>query len=128
MEEKPFTFGVACRLIKLKNIEESMKIIKFLNDSGINCKFKIAGDGPEKTYLISVAHKLGILDKVEFLGYLNNLNDFYSSIDCYLISSSTEDLPISMIEALSFGKLVLSRGIGGIPEILQKCDALIYEP
>ena len=126
-EEKPFTFGVACRLIKLKNIEESMQIIKYLNDSGINCKFKIAGDGPEKSYLISKAKELDILDKLEFLGHLEDLDEFYNSLDCYLISSFTEDLPISMLEALSFGKLILSRDVGGIPEILQRCDALIYK-
>lgn len=47
--------------------------------------------------------------------------------DCYILPSYIEGLPISILEALSFGKFVVSTKVGGIPEIVNDDNGLLFD-
>lgn len=54
------------------------------------------------------------------LGELQNAHSYLPYADIFLLPSNYEGLPISMLEALSFGKPVIASAVGGIPEVLQE--------
>lgn len=54
---------------------------------------------------------------VEFLGHQDNLADEYARADVYLQTSSTENMSLSVIEALRYGVPAVCTRIGGVPEI-----------
>lgn len=120
-------FGMACRLVKLKNIPAALNLVKFLISRGLDVRLHIAGEGPEFDSLKQLVLKLELSEKVTFLGYKNNLSQFYNEIDYYIISSDTEDLPLSMIEAMSFGKSIISKDVGGIREVLEGGIGLVID-
>ena len=117
--------GMASRLIPLKNIKGAIYMCSELIKKGLNIRLIIAGDGPEKKDLILYTEKLGIKDKVKFLGFCKNMKIFYEQIDVFCISSFTEDLPLSVIEALYCGKPIIASDVGEIPNILSNINCKI---
>jgi O-antigen biosynthesis protein len=78
-------------------------------------KFVMAGEGP---MLTKVLEKTDDLTNFEYLGVVANISDFFSQIDCLVISSETEGISLSAMEALSHGIPVLSTDVGGMRELL----------
>jgi len=122
---KIITLGMACRLIPLKNIPSVIKLVKFLNDSGMSVNLEIAGSGPEKERISNLINNLGLSQRVILLGFQSDLRDFYKKINVYVVSSETEDLPLSLAESMSYGCAVISSDVGGIKSIVDQGEGLI---
>jgi glycosyltransferase involved in cell wall biosynthesis len=78
--------------------------------------FVMAGDGPEKAALEARTHKLGIDDRVIFLGYRKDTPELLASCDLFVLPSVYEGLPLSILEAMAAEKAVVATAVGGIPE------------
>ncbi len=128
-EDKRRTIGMASRLIPLKNIEGALFMLSTLLKSDLDVDMIIAGDGPEKEKIEKYAVELGIVDRVTFLGFVSKMEQFYQQIDIYCISSFTEDLPLSVVEAMMTGKPVIASNVGGIPDIVNcvPCTHLVND-
>lgn len=84
-----------------------------------NERLHIAGDGPEKKIFVEMAKKLGITDRILFLGHLDqtHLQKEISEAKLVLVPSIWyENMPYSLLEALSAGKIVIASKLGGISE------------
>jgi glycosyltransferase involved in cell wall biosynthesis len=82
------------------------------------CRLVIVGDGPERAALTALAATLGIADRVEFAGYRRDTPDFYARFDVFALSSDTEQMPLSVIEAMASGLPVVSTDVGDVREML----------
>ena len=92
-------------------------------------KFIIVGDGEEKEQLHEQAKTKGLLDKVLFLGYRNDIQNIMSQLDFIVLSSLWEGLPLTPIEAYSVGKTVIGTAVDGTPEIIRDgVDGYLVEP
>jgi glycosyltransferase involved in cell wall biosynthesis len=79
----------------------------------------IAGDGPERPKLQRLAHELGVAERVRWLGWREDMNTLYLSLDCLLFNSDWEALSMTALEALSYSvPLVASIQHGGLGEIV----------
>jgi glycosyltransferase involved in cell wall biosynthesis len=80
----------------------------------------IAGDGPEATRLRRQAGRLGIADRVRFVGTVahTELPGYYNAADALILPSRSEGMPNVVLEALACGTAVLATAVGGIPEIM----------
>lgn len=124
---KKITLGIACRLIDLKQVDYTIKLCKELKRLGLPIDLKIAGDGPEKNNLIKLTEKLQLQTDVHFLGTVKNMPKFYDEIDCFILNSKVEDLPLSIVEALASGKTFIASNVGGIAELSLETESLIFE-
>ncbi|MFA5479240.1 MAG: glycosyltransferase family 4 protein [Candidatus Muiribacteriota bacterium] len=120
--EKIKTFGMAGRIVWLKGLEEAVEAFSICLIEYPNIKFVIAGEDitPEKKWEKSLKEKikkLGIEDKVEFMGFVDNIEDFYQKIDCLLLPSKKEPFGLVVIEALLRNKIVVA---SNTTEILSK--------
>jgi len=79
-------------------------------------KILFAGDGP-KLYLLK--KEIGNNKSFQVLGYVPNMNILYKEVDFVLLFSIKEGLPLSLIEAQSFGVPIICNDVGGNLEILQ---------
>ncbi len=93
---------IATRLIKEKNVDLIIKAFKNLNT---DYKLLIAGEGAEKANLIAMRDKLGLGDKVEFLGIIprDSALKLMSESEFYISASNTDGMPIAVLEAISAG-------------------------
>jgi glycosyltransferase involved in cell wall biosynthesis len=76
---------------------------------------------------MSLAKKFGISDNVIFHGYMDNACKILKYFDVFVMSSLTEGMPITLLEAMRAGMPIVATAVGGIPEALDggKCGILV---
>ena len=79
----------------------------------------VFGDGPMHSQMEDLAKKLGISDKVNFMGVFNNLGPIYKSASLLLLPSQHESFGLVALEALACGIPVVASRVGGLPEVIE---------
>ena len=74
----------------------------------------VVGDGAERAGLEAAAHQLGIADRVCFTGHMTRTERAYRKFDLFAISSDTEQMPLSVLEAMAAGLAVAGTDVGDI--------------
>lgn len=82
-------------------------------------KLIIVGDGGLKQELQDLAQKLKIENLVIFLGFRKDVSKILALCNGFILSSLSEAMPMSILEAMRANLLVISSNVGGIPEIIQ---------
>lgn len=80
---------------------------------------EILGDGPDRHSLEELADALGVAGRVRFLGEVNDVAARLLRADVFVLSSSSEGLPISVLEAMATGLPVVATAVGGLPELVE---------
>jgi teichuronic acid biosynthesis glycosyltransferase TuaC len=80
----------------------------------------LIGSGRSEDELRSLARKIGVADRVRFIGRLPHeaLSDFYTAADIFVLASLREGWPNVLLESLACGTPVVSARVGGTPEII----------
>lgn len=116
--------GTAAALdVRYKGQEYVITAIKILLQEGYDIEYCLAGGNRRNsTYLKELAKKEGVEERVFFCGSLtiDQMEEYYDSLDIYIQPSKQEGLPRAVIEAMSRGCLVLGTNVAGIPELLPK--------
>ena len=81
-----------------KNVARLLRAFAKLQTSSL--RLVIAGDGPERENLKQMAAALQIADRVVWLGTRNDIAAILPAFDIFALSSDTEQMPISLIEAI----------------------------
>lgn len=115
----PFRVGYLGRLSPEKNPDLFLRIAKVAENEK-NLIFKMAGEGP---LLGAVQKESSKLQNLNFLGFMEDPFEFLSDIDCLIITSDTEGIPLAAMEALSIGVPVISTDVGGMSELLDKPES-----
>jgi glycosyltransferase involved in cell wall biosynthesis len=81
----------------------------------------VAGEGPDREPLERLAGELGIADRVRFLGPQprERVLELFRAADAAILSSSWENFPHTVVEALTVGTPVLSTRAGGVAEVVE---------
>jgi len=110
------TLAFAGRLTAQKSLERALEVVA--GADGV--KLVIAGDGPEREPLRTRAGELGIGDRVTFLGAQprERIVELFHAADATILSSSWENFPHTVVEALAVGTPVLAMQAGGVAEVV----------
>jgi len=84
----------------------------------IPASLTIVGDGPERPALETLVATLGVAGRVTFAGHREDTPAFYAGFDIFAISSDTEQMPLSVIEAMASGLPVVATDVGDIRSML----------
>jgi glycosyltransferase involved in cell wall biosynthesis len=91
--------------------------------------FVLAGDGPDRDELEMQAQRLGLGDRVLFLGYREDIADLLATCDVFVLPSLYEGLPLSILEAMAAGRPIICSAIGGSNEAVSNGDTgLLVQP
>lgn len=82
----------------------------------------VVGDGDQRATLELLARRLGIADRVRFVGFVDDVRSCIASADVALSSARTEGLGIALLEAMAMERAVVALPTGGIPEIVSDGD------
>jgi glycosyltransferase involved in cell wall biosynthesis len=78
----------------------------------------VVGDGPERQKLTTLAETLGIANRVSFAGHLPDPAAIYAQMDVFALSSDTEQMPLSVLEAMAAGLPVATTAVGDVAAML----------
>lgn len=81
----------------------------------------VAGDGPERERIERRAGELRLAARVRFLGPLERAGvlELFAAADASVLSSSWENFPHTVVEALAVGTPVVATAVGGVPEVVE---------
>lgn len=120
------------RLYVTKGLTYLLETVVKVHEVHPNAQFKVYGDGPLRDELLGYARQLGLDGEKIFVGAYTSreeLSRIMAQTDIFFLSSILEGLPISLLEAMSYGRAVVVTPVGGIPEAIQDTvNGLLCEP
>jgi glycosyltransferase involved in cell wall biosynthesis len=85
---------------------------------GRNARLLLVGDGPERAGLARLAAELGIADRTLLPGHVERPERVYGLMDVFAMSSDTEQMPNSLIQAMAAGRAVVATDVGDVRRIV----------
>jgi N-acetyl-alpha-D-glucosaminyl L-malate synthase BshA len=82
-------------------------------------RLMLIGDGPDRSTAEYLARKLGVQDRVHFLGKQDNVNELLPLADLMLMPSEMESFGLAALEAMACGVPAIATRVGGVPELIQ---------
>ncbi|MBA3565311.1 MAG: glycosyltransferase family 4 protein [Actinobacteria bacterium] len=107
----------AGRITKQKALEVALEALGRVDGVAL----AIAGDGPDLPDVRQRVAELGLDGRVRFLGPLNRdgVLTLFRAADASLLTSSWENFPHTVVEALAVGTPVIATSVGGVPELVR---------
>ena len=119
-----------CRVSKEKGIDTLIKAVSKINKKKYDdFEVYIVGDGEEKSNLLKLAEDYNVADIISFLGYRNDIENILNKTYISVLPSHHEGLPLSILESMAYGKMVIATDVDGIPEVIKHKEngLLIHE-
>jgi len=118
-----FTLVFVGRLAPVKNHGLLLHAFRLALSSNPDLQLWMVGDGPERKALESLAAELEISDRVTFWGQQLDVAPFFSAADAFIMSSTSEGLPMSLLQAFSLGLPAIVTDVGGMAEVVRIAQA-----
>lgn len=118
-----FTLLYVGRLEPVKNHLLLLNAFRFALSSMPGLRLWMVGDGGERKMLESLATELGMASQVTFWGQQLDVAPFFSAADAFIMSSKSEGLPISLLQAFSVGLPAIVTNVGGMAEVVRLAQA-----
>ncbi len=101
---------------KVKRVEDVIEVFHRIQLE-VPAKLLMVGEGPEREGAEELVRKLGIEDRVKFLGNSNEIDKILCFTDLFLLPSEAESFGLAALEAMVNRVPVVSSNAGGIPEV-----------
>lgn len=115
--------GTVGRLVYQKGMDTFIRAAALVLQKRSDVHFIIAGDGLLRSELKELAHSLGIAEQVQFLGFLNEIEQvmrLMSSLDVFVLSTRFEGLGLVYLEAMSLECPVVGSRISPVTEVVKE--------
>ena len=107
--------GTVAALRAEKNLS---RLLRAFAQAAPPARLMIVGDGPERAGLEALARELGVADRVRFTGHIPAPRRVIAGFDLFALSSDTEQMPLSILEAMATGLPIASTAVGDVPDML----------
>jgi glycosyltransferase involved in cell wall biosynthesis len=114
-----FIVGSMGRFFPVKDYPLMVEIAREVSFATEKIRFELAGDGPEKRTITDAVERNQLDGVFHLKGTVEDLDGFYRGIDLYLNTSVHEGIPISVLEAMSYGIPVIASNVGGLREMME---------
>ena len=116
--------GTIARLASEKGLDVLLRALSEL--PGVSCV--LVGDGPERGRLEAEATQLGVADRVTFAGWSAEPGAYLPSFDVFVLSSTHEGFPLSVLEAMGSGLPVVATDVGSVREAVMDGETGLVVP
>ena len=122
------TVGIVARLAPVKNHAYLLRSWKQVLERVPDAVLLIVGNGPQELALRNLATELGLGDAVRFLGFRMDISDVLNCLDVFVLSSLSEGLSLTLLEASSLALPIVATQVGGNPEVVIDGETGILVP
>jgi len=111
--------GTVAPLRREKNVARLVRAFALM-PSDQPARLVIVGDGPEQPALDALAAQLGVADRTIFAGYVAAPEKVNGLFDVFAMSSDTEQMPNTLLQAMAAGRAVAATDVGDVRDILDE--------
>jgi glycosyltransferase involved in cell wall biosynthesis len=121
--------GEVARLCEVKGQRELIRAVARLDGVWV----VLAGDdieqgGAFRRGLEAEAARVGVADRIVFTGYRADVDELLAALDIFVLPSSAEGLPMTILEAMAQGTPVVATSVGGTPELVGADTGVLVPP
>lgn len=114
-----FVVVQVARLHELKDHQTALRTVHHARQEFPNVRLLIAGDGDERPAIEQTIADLALQDHVTLAGSRNDVSSLLAASDAFLLTSISEGIPLTVIEAMAAELPVVSTRVGGLPEMIE---------
>lgn len=118
-----FHIGWVGRLTPEKGADVLLAALPLLAD--LPLVVSVVGDGRGRQALQGTAARLGLDDRVRWLGNVAGAARLFAAFDVFALSSRTEGTPIVLFEAMAACTPIVTSAVGGVPDVVSPAEALL---
>ena len=122
-QKSGFTLVYVGRMQPVKNHALLLRAFHAAHMSMPSLRLWMVGYGSEREAMESLAAELGIGAQVTFWGQQLDVAPFFSAADAFIMSSRSEGLPVSLLQAFSLGLPAIVTDVGGMAEAVKLAQA-----
>ena len=126
--DQDFVVAYVGRFVPIKDLATLVRAFASLVREVPDSWLLLAGDGPARGSLETLASELGVAPRVKFLGWIDDLPRAYAAMDVCALSSLNEGTPVAIIEAMAAARAVVAPAVGGVPDIVRDNDTGLLVP
>ena len=120
-----FIIGSCLRFWKQNNIIDTIDSAIRVCKQSENIHFIIIGDGELYETAEKMINDSGFKDKIQLPGWQNNPTEWLQKFDVFLLYSKWEGLPLSILEAMSYGLPIVASDIKGNNELVSEVNGIL---
>ena len=113
-----FTLVSVGRLVRLKGFDTLLRGVAVARTAVPDLGLWIVGDGEEGPALRRLCAELDLASAVRFCGERRDVGTWLRAADVFVLSSTSEGLPISLLEAMAAGLPAIVTDVGALPEVV----------
>jgi glycosyltransferase involved in cell wall biosynthesis len=118
LRNEDIVFASVARLSAPKDPLTLVRAFAVVADADNRVRLLVAGGGPLRSDVEGLAAALGVSGKVRILGARTDVADVLGASDAFILSSTWEGSPLSIMEAMAAGLPVICTAVGGVPEVV----------
>lgn len=107
------------RLDYLKDHTTALRALKRVTESLPDVRLILVGDGPERANIEQLIIRLGLSEHVRLLGTRRDIPRLLAATDVFLLTSISEGIPLTLIEAMASRVPVIATNVGGVSEVVK---------
>lgn len=107
------------RLDPLKDHATAVRALGRLVRQGVKAVLMLVGEGPEEPKIRELVRQQELEDHVRFLGLRTNIPRLLSAADMFWLTSVSEGIPLTLIEAMAVGLPIVATRVGGVEEVIE---------
>lgn len=112
------TVGAIGRVVPVKAYPVLLEACKLVFQEVPNAHLLLVGDGPLLDRLVQWALDNAMANRVHFLGSRKDVPEILRGLDVYVLSSESEGMSNTILEAMASGRPVIATAVGGNPELV----------
>jgi len=110
-------------LVHLSNFRPVKRVLDVIEvfarvAAAMPARLMLIGDGPDRSAAEHLALRLGVQDRIQFLGKQDNVNELLPLADLMLMPSEMESFGLAALEAMACSVPSIATNIGGVPELI----------
>ena len=110
-------------LVHLSNFRPVKRILDVVEvfarvAAALPARLLMIGDGPDRSAAEHLALRLGVQDRIHFLGKQDNVNELLPLADLMIMPSEMESFGLAALEAMACSVPTIATRVGGVPELI----------
>ncbi|XZE54233.1 glycosyltransferase [Planctomycetaceae bacterium SH139] len=117
--DSAFVIVQVARLNALKDHRTAVATMEHLVKTHPNARLLLVGEGEERPGIEAAIAQAGLSKAITLYGSRSDVKTFFHAADAFMLTSVSEGIPLTLVEAMAAGIACVATNVGGIPDVIE---------